>query len=330
MRIASGPPAGVETSRRTFLLSMCRAATVLLALDSCTHAATRASTGKTPGGTFVTPGSASPEALSIPGWFAFGVTGGDLWVMRGDGSDRHQVTDSAAGVDLSPTWAPDASRLAFRHSTGTGGGPQATDTIRIVQADGSGGRDLVEGSFPAWSPDGPLIAFRGVGGVDLAVISPDGSGLRSLGARNSECPVWSPDGMRILYCRNEDLSGIVSDNWDVWVMDRDGSSQRQLTNDPARDNPMAWSSDGSRIVFFSDRDGNGASFIMGAGGSSVSRVTEAPVLSSVDVWLPDGRFIIASAAGDTPEWYLLDPSGARQHIPQLSGAFDPIAWIDSP
>jgi hypothetical protein len=60
-------------------------------------------------------------------------------------------------------------------------------------------------------------------GVDLALIKPDGSGLTSLGARNAECPVWSPDGMRILYCRNEDASGHVSDNWDIWVMNRDGS-----------------------------------------------------------------------------------------------------------
>lgn len=303
-------------SRREFLLSIGGAASLLL-LEACT----RSSTGKTP--------ASSPAASPLRGWFAFTVAGGDLWVMRGDGSDRHQVTRSGAGVDFSPTWAPNASRLAYRHSTGTGGGPADTDTIRIVQADGSGERDLIEGSFPAWSPDGALIAFRGVEGVDLAVIRPDGSGLRSLGSPGSECPVWSPDGTRILYCRNQNLAGVVSNDWNVWVMERDGSYQRQLTEDPARDYPIAWSPDGSRVVFSSDRDGRGTSYVMAADGSGVAPITEATDLSSVNVWLPDGRFIIESA-DDPPDWYLLDASGGRQHIPQLSGAFDPIAWIGSP
>ena len=272
--------------------------------------------------------TSSPAAVSLPGWFAFTVAGGDLWAVRGDGSDRHQLTQSREGVDISPTWAPDASRLAFRHSTGTSGGLQDTDTIRIVQEDGSGLRDLVAGSFPAWSPDGGWIAFRGVVGVDLALIKPDGSGLTSLGVPNAECPVWSPDGSRILYCRNADASGQVSDNWEVWVMNRDGSQQRQLTDNPARDYPTAWSADGSRIVFFSQRDGAGASFIMGADGSNVTRLTTATDLSSVGAWLPDGRFVISSAGPDIPNWYVLDPDGTRHPVPQLSGAFDPIGWIE--
>ena len=272
--------------------------------------------------------TSTPAALALPGWFAFTVAGGDLWAVRGDGSDRHQLTTSAGGVDISPTWAPDATRLAFRHSTGTGGGPADHDTIRIVQADGSGVRDLVAGSFPAWSPDGGWIAFRGIAGVDLALIRTDGSQLTSLGVRNAECPVWSPDGLRILYCRNEDASGGVSDNWDVWVMNRDGSQQRRLTDDPARDYPIAWSADGSKIVFYSQRDGQGASFVMAPDGSNVVPVTTATDLSTVGAWLPDGRFVISSAGTGIPDWYVLDPDGARHAVPQLRGAFDPIGWTD--
>lgn len=273
--------------------------------------------------------SPSSASESLPGWFAFTVPGGDLWVMRGDGSGRRQVTESGDGVDTSPTWAPDARRLAFRHSVGTGGGPGNTDTIRIVQADGTGLRELVPGSFPAWSPDGDWIAFRGVSGVDLAVIKPDGSSLTPYGIENAECPVWAPDGRRILYCRNSDSGGGASDNWDVWVMNRDGSARRQLTQNPARDYPVAWSGDGSEIAFFSDRDGKGASFVMRADGSDQAPLTAATDLSAVGAWLPDGSFVIASGGGKAPEWYVLGRSEARKPIPQLSGAFDPIAWIGS-
>ena len=272
----------------------------------------------------------STSALELPGWFAFTVADGDLWAIRGDGSDRHQLTTSEDGVDISPTWAPDASQLAYRHSTAAGGGLQGTDMIRIVQADGSDAHDLVPGSFPAWSPDGAWIAFRGVTGVDLALIRPDGSHLTELSALDAECPVWSPDASQILYCRNVDTAGNVSDNWEVWVIDRDGSHQRQLTDNPARDYPIAWSADGSKIVFYSQRDGQGASFVMDADGSHVTRVTAATDLSSVGAWLPDGRFVISSAGEPIPRWFLIDASGARQEIPQLSGAFDPIAWIGAP
>ena len=47
-----------------------------------------------------------------------------------------------------------------------------------------------------------------------------------------------------------------------------------------------------RIVFFSQRDGPGASYVMDADGSNVAGVTEATDLSSVSAWLPDGRFVI--------------------------------------
>ncbi len=274
--------------------------------------------------------NASAAAVALPGSFAFTVAGGDLWAVRGDGSGRHQMTSSGDAVDISPTWAPDASRLAYRHSTGASGGLGDTDTIRIVQADGSGGRDLVAGSFPDWSPDGAWIAFRGVVGVDLALIRPDGSDLTPLGVRNAECPVWSPDSTRILYCRNEDASGSVTDNWEVWVMNRDGSQQHQLTDNPARDYPIGWSADGSRIVFYSQRDGAGASFLMDADGSNVTRVTEATDLSSVGAWLPDGRFVISSAGDGIPDWFVLDRSGGRREILPLKGAYDPIGWIDAP
>src|ERR1041385_1138460 len=83
-------------SRRAFIRSV-GGTLALLLLDACTRAS-------------------GPSGPALPGWFAFTVASGDLWVVRGDGSDRHRVTSSGDGVDFSPTWAPDASQLAFRHS----------------------------------------------------------------------------------------------------------------------------------------------------------------------------------------------------------------------
>jgi Tol biopolymer transport system component len=319
---------------RDRLLVQCFGATAIVAACAAAPSGTlpppsgSSAASSTSSSTNSATGASTGAAIALPGWFAISIEGGTLWAVRGDGSDRHQLTKPDKAVDYSPTWAPDASRLAFRRTAGPSGGIQ-TDEIRIIQADGTGERPLVAGSFPAWSRDGAWIAFRGVDGVDLALIRPDGSGLMPMRLENAECPVWSPDGRRLLYCRNADASGAVSDDWNVWVMNTDGTDRRQLTTDPARDYPIAWSSDGARILFSSDRSGRMASYVMDADGTHVARVTEAADLSTANVWLPDGRFVIAST-DDPPRWFVLDPSGARQEIPQLSGAFDPIGWVNAP
>jgi serine/threonine protein kinase/Tol biopolymer transport system component len=62
---------------------------------------------------------------------------------------------------------------------------------------------------------------------------------------------WTPDG-KIVYTSS------ASGNFDIWVMNADGSDKRQLTFDPALDSSPAMTPDGRYIVFTSDRAGNSA------------------------------------------------------------------------
>ena len=94
-------------------------------------------------------------------------------------------------------------------------------------------------------------------------------------------PAWSPDGRRIVFARAmPDAAGGSR----IWVMNADGSEQRQLTfNDGAGfyfDDQPRWSTDGRRIVFTSARPngGNlgGRIFTMAADGSGVRALPTPP------------------------------------------------------
>ena len=57
---------------------------------------------------------------------------------------------------------------------------------------------------------------------------------------------------------------------EIYVMDRDGSNQVRLTNDPARDYDPSWSPDGERIVFVSRRNGGvDRVYVMDSGGRNL-------------------------------------------------------------
>ena len=65
-----------------------------------------------------------------------------------------------------------------------------------------------------------------------------------------QAPAWSRDGRTIVFVSWRDGNG------EVYAMDADSSSPRNLTQDPAKDVRPAWSPDGRSIAFVSRRDGN--------------------------------------------------------------------------
>jgi len=75
----------------------------------------------------------------------------------------------------------------------------------------------------------------------------------------------------------------------------------RLTNNPTIDTDPAWSPDGARIAFSSDRNGNHDIYVMSADGSGVTRVTTNPTLDRYPAWSPDGsRLAFSSSQCDDP------------------------------
>ena len=96
-------------------------------------------------------------------------------------------------------------------------------------------------------------------------------------------------------------------------MNADGSNQRRLTSNDARDRDPAWSPDGRRIAFSSERDGNSEIYVMNADGSGLTRITNNSDYDGVPAWSPDGRRIaFASRRDGNSEIYAMNADGSNQ------------------
>jgi Tol biopolymer transport system component len=69
---------------------------------------------------------------------------------------------------------------------------------------------------------------------------------------------------------DRDLGGT---NFEIHVMNVDGTGMTPLTHEPADGALPAWSPDGTKIAFVSARDGTGDIYLMNADGTGVRRLT---------------------------------------------------------
>lgn len=149
---------------------------------------------------------------------------------------------------------------------------------------------------------GVFIGIVGLGIIGVWVIAAVAlnSGPEKWG---DSAPTWSADSTRVAYASDE------SGDSDIYVMNADGTGQRNLTNRAAIDLGPTWSPDGEWIAFLSRTQGNTDIHRVRPDGSGLSSLTTYPArMYSRPVWSPDGTKIAFTSNRDADPPPQLEPT----------------------
>jgi TolB protein len=286
-----------------------------------------------------TPQASQFQAIprsSLVGTIAYPVFNGtnfDIYFGQADGSGSRLFRNQAS----QPAFSPDGSRIAFHswrldawglmHTNLSGSdeklvarfvedqlptwGARGSEIIFLSRREGdrksrllkvgsnqigSDGFVLGEGEYPTVGLNG-LLTFKAWGQT--------GSGLR-LGTTNftdiqpvtdlneDTAPALSPDGRRILFMSRRD------GNWEIYLVNADGSALLRLTDSPADDGLPTWSPDGRAVAFVSNRGGNWGMWAMLPNGQSQQQLF--PMEGSPDGFVGSDRDASRGWAEERISW----------------------------
>jgi len=224
-------------------------------------------------------------------WITFqstrdGRTCDQQYVMRADGSDLTRISDGR-GKTTCGWFLPGSDRVLFASSTAHDEAcPAKPDPskgyvwpldkydIYTVNRDGTGTTRLTNYDIytaeAVLSPDGKKIVFTSLkdGDLDIYTMNVDGTDVRRLTdvPGYDGGPWWSPDGTKIVYrahhpkdagelAQYQELlaQGLIRPSKvELFVMNADGSDQRQVTALGGANFGPSWSPDGTKIIFSSN------------------------------------------------------------------------------
>lgn len=194
----------------------------------------------------------------------------DIYTSAPDGSDLVRLTNTP-GYDAEATLSPDGKRLVFTSMR------DGDLDIYTMNVDGTDVRRLTHrvgyDGGPFYSPDGSLIVYRS----------------------------WYPEtAQEIADYRALLRQGLVRPSrMELWVMNADGSNQRQVTHLGGANFAPYFHPDGKRIIFASNhqdpRSRNFDLYLVNLDGSSLTQVTTNGDFDGFPMFSPDGTLLVFAA-----------------------------------
>lgn len=247
----------------------------------------------------------------------------DVFSVNQDGSELRQLT-SRPELSWQAAVSPDGSEIAYVVEQA------GRSDLRLMHLDGSQDRALTSnnaGSWePTWAPEGKAILTTTrdsqLGNLELVQLAADGSTkeqLSHMGGTN-QYAAFSKDGGQIVFSSDINM-GVPA----AFVMGRDGSGVRQLSQDVMFFGPASLSPQGQALFTGMDRWNKQHLYVVTLDGSQPQRRLDTLPSPSGASFSPDGEHIVytsnsqiylAEADGSNPR--RLTEEGQRYRSPQFS------------
>ena len=263
----------------------------------------------------------------------------DIWTIPADaaGEPSPVAVTSDPTMDWNPVWSPDGRSLYFASERG------GSMNLWRVAIDEASGRLRGEPE-PVTTPSrtSGSISFSRDGRLLMFVSSDRRSTIQRLGMDPATGHVTQPprpafQGSRVIYTQDISPNGEwiaftpLGGREDLFVVKSDGTGYRQITDDAARDRGPKWTPDGTRIAFYSDRNGRYETYTIRPDGSGLEQLTKTTGPARTDFTLaPDGKRIAIDDGTRTWVEDLTKPKDQRQAeaLPALEGgqSLQPRSW----
>ena len=202
-------------------------------------------------------------------------------------------------------WSPDGEMIAFVSKS------SGRDVIFICDAENGDRKMKIDPGIsgmrnPSWSPDGTRIAFQGMneGFTDLYIYNLENSDLIRLihDKYDDNDPSWSPDGRFLAFASDrptgndeEGGNGFAYGNYNIFLLDIENDEIKPLTHNQYKNNQPAFSPDGKRIAFVSNRNGIDNLYLHEIDTGNEFPITDVISGAFSPSWSPDGDKIAFSA-----------------------------------
>jgi Tol biopolymer transport system component len=235
-----------------------------------------------------------------------------IWIADARGRNAQQLTtdDSEATAHVRPRWSPDGGKIVFQSIEGTKSDVRLVD-VRTREMKWVT-NDFVTDVHPVWSFDGGAIVFssyRG-GGINIWRIPVDLDGTPAGPMQQVTAGPGHDVDLDTPRSENRLVFAILKQNAELWrlpvdAMTGDASGAPEQVVAGSRENTRgAWSPDGDRIAFGSDRTGEMNLWLLSLRDGKTRRLTTGAGGDYQPNWSPDARSLVffSGRAGAIDIW----------------------------